>query len=125
MYRVDESSIMYNVGVFPGKFFPPHRGHLNSIIQAATRCNKLYVVVSDNMDIANEVCKKAVLPPMPLNLRALWISLELQDIEHIEVIVLDETGIPPYPEGTKEWTALLKEGVPEEFGAIFGGELEY
>jgi len=125
MYQVDMDNMIYNVGVFPGKFFPPHRGHLNSIIQAATRCDKLYVVVSDNMDIANEACKKAVLPLMPLNLRALWISLELQDIEHIEVITIDETGIPPYPEGTKQWSALLKEGVPERFGAIFGGELEY
>ena len=49
---------MYNVGVFPGKFFPPHRGHLSSIIRAATMTNKLYVVVSDNMEIAKEWCKK-------------------------------------------------------------------
>jgi len=38
---------MYNTGVVPGKFFPPHRGHLNQIISAATQCNKVYVVVSE------------------------------------------------------------------------------
>ena len=63
---------MYNVGVFPGKFFPPHRGHLNAIIHAATQTNLLYVVVSDNMEIASDVCKEQHLQDMPLNLRAKW-----------------------------------------------------
>ncbi len=116
---------MYKIGVFPGKFFPAHRGHLNSIIQAATQCDKLYVVVSDNMEIADKICKDKRLPPMPLDLRALWLSLELQNINHIKVIILDEVGIPPYPEGTKQWSQMLKETVPETFDAIFGGEAEY
>jgi len=117
--------MMYNAGVFPGKFFPPHRGHLNSIIQAATQCDKLYVVVSDNMDIADEKCDDAGLPLMSLELRAWWLAVELQCIPHIEVITIDETGIPPYPDGTKQWTKLLKKDVPEKFDAIFGGEIEY
>lgn len=116
---------MYNIGVFPGKFFPPHRGHLNSIIQAATEVNRLYVVVSDNMDIAKEKCDKDKLPYMPLELRAKWISIELQNIDHIKVIILDETGIAPYPDGCKPWAEKLKETMPEKFDVIFGGDVEY
>ena len=116
---------MYNVGVFPGKFFPPHRGHLNAIIQASTRADRLYVVVSDDMNIANEVCKKEILPNMPLELRAKWLSIELQNIDHIKVIILDETGIPPYPHGCEPWAKKLIETVPEKFEVIFGGEEEY
>lgn len=116
---------MYNVGVFPGKFFPPHRGHLNSIIQSATKVNLLYVVVSDNMEIAGEICKRSKLPPMSLELRAKWLSIELQNIDHIKVITLDETGIPPYPEGTRPWSKRLKKTVPEKFDVIFGGDAEY
>lgn len=116
---------MYNIGVFPGKFFPPHRGHLNAIIRAATQVNLLYVVVSDNMDIAKDKCDKDKLPHMPLELRAKWLSIELQNIDHIKVIILDETGIPPYPYGCKPWAEALKEAMPEKFDVIFGGDVEY
>lgn len=116
---------MHNVGVFPGKFFPPHRGHLSSIIQAATQVKLLYVVVSDNMDISTEACRKENLPDMPLELRAKWLSIELQNIEHIKVITLDEEGIPPYPEGCKLWAIRLQKTVPERFSIIFGGDERY
>lgn len=116
---------MYNVGVFPGKFFPPQRGHLNAIIQAATKADSLYVVVSDNMEIADAMCEKDRLPKMSLKLRAKWLSIELQNIEHVKVITLDETGIPPYPEGCAAWAKKLKEVMPVEFDVIFGGEVEY
>jgi len=116
---------MHNAGVFPGKFFPPHRGHLNAIIQAATQVNLLYVVVSDNMDIATKICREEKLQDIPLELRAKWLSIELQDIDHIKVIILDETGIPPYPHGCEQWAKKLQEAVPEKFDVIFGGESEY
>ena len=116
---------MYKIGVFPGKFFIPHRGHLNAIIQSATKTDLLYVVVSDNMDIADKVCEEHKLPKMPLKLRAKWLSIELQNIDNIKVIILDETGIPPYPKGCVLWTKALKEVIPTKFDVIFGGEVEY
>jgi len=116
---------MYNIGVFPGKFFPPHSGHLNAIIQAATQVNFLYVVVSDNMELADEVCKREMIKPIPLKLRAKWLSIELQNIDHIKVIIVDETGIAPYPDGCVDWAKKLQETVPDKFDVIFGGEQEY
>jgi HTH-type transcriptional regulator, transcriptional repressor of NAD biosynthesis genes len=116
---------MYKVGVFPGKFFPPHRGHLNAIIHAATQCEKLYVVVSDNPDIARRVCEECSIKELPLHLRARWMAQELKAFDHIKVVILDETGIPSYPDGTVPWSKKLLETIPEKFNAIFGGELEY
>jgi len=116
---------MYNVGVFPGKFFPPHRGHINAIIQAATKVKKLYVVVSDNTERANRICEDTHIRKMPLIERARWISREVGDFEHIIVKMIDETDIPEYPEGTKQWTKLLIKAIPEKFDVIFGGEQEY
>lgn len=116
---------MYNIGVVPGKFFPPHRGHLYQIIQAATRCNKVYVVVSDNEDLALDKCRKDSLPFIPLKMRALWLSLELQNIEHIKVVMLDEAGVPAYPDGSVQWCKMLTDLVPEKIDVIFGGEKEY
>jgi len=116
---------MYNIGVVPGKFFPPHRGHLNQIIRAATQCNKVYVVVSDNEDIALDKCRKDNLPYIPLKTRALWLSLELQSFDHIKVVMLDETGIPEYPDGSVQWCKMLTDLIPEKIDVIFGGEMEY
>lgn len=116
---------MFNVGVFPGKFIPPHRGHLNSIINAATQCKKLYVVVSDNDRITKLECKKNKLRPMDLAIRAKWLSIELQSFKHIEVLMLDETEVPDYPNGWGMWSRKLIELIPEKFDVIFGGEPEY
>lgn len=114
-----------NVGVVPGKFFPPHRGHLYQIIQAATQCNKVYVVVSDNEDLALDKCRHDKLPFITLKTRALWLSLELQSIEHIKVVMLDETGVPAYPDGSVQWCKMLTDLIPEKIDVIFGGEVEY
>lgn len=116
---------MYNVGVLPGKFFPPHRGHLFQIINASTMCKKLYVVVSDSETLAKKKCEDANIPFMSLYLRTLWLSIELQAFEHIEVITIDESNIPTYPHGSKEWSDLLLKVMHEKFDAIFGGEQEY
>lgn len=116
---------MYKVGVIYGKFLPPHRGHLNSIINSATRCEKLYVVVSDNSKKTKEICDEFGLKNMPVNLRAKWLSIELKDLSHISVVTLDETDIPTYPHGWEEWSKLLESVVPEKFDVIFGGEQEY
>jgi len=116
---------MYNIGVVPGKFFPPHRGHLTQIIRAATQCDKVYVVVSDNEDIALNKCRKDCLPFIPLKTRALWLSQELQGIDHIKVVMLDETGIPAYPDGSVQWCKMLIDLIPGRIDVIFGGELEY
>lgn len=116
---------MYKVGVFPGKFLPPHRGHLNSIINAATQCEKLYVVVSDHPEENSRLCEVSNLKPIDLKTRAKWLSIELQTFDHIKILMLDETGIPVFPEGWYEWSLLLNKTVPEPFDVIFGGEVAY
>ena len=116
---------MYKVGVFPGKFLPPHRGHLNAIINAATQCEKLYVVVSDHPEVTKRACEEAGIRFMDMKLRTKWLSIELQSFDHIEVLMLSEGEILPYPDGYKDWSNLLYETVPESFDVIFGGELIY
>lgn len=116
---------MYKIGVFPGKFLPPHRGHLNAIINAVTKCEKLYVVVSDHPELTKRLCDEANIKLMDLKLRAKWLSIELQNFDHIKVIMLNEDGIPEYPYGWKQWSERLKRLIPERFDVIFGGETEY
>lgn len=116
---------MYNVGVLPLKALPPHRGHINAIIHAATKCNRLYVVVSDHPELTKQLCEENNLPIMDLKLRTKWLSQELQKFDHIKVLMLDESSIPAYPNGWEPWSKLLRFTVPEKFDVIFGGEPSY
>jgi len=116
---------MYKVGVAPGRFLPPHRGHLNAIIQAGTKVKKLYVVVCHDEERIRKECAENNMPYMSMNQRAMWLSKELQNLDHIEVLTLDESDIPSYPFGWEPWSDLLKETVPEHIDAIFGGEPSY
>jgi len=116
---------MYNVGVMYGKFLPPHRGHLHAIINSATKCNTLYVIVSDNKSVTEKICLENNLSSIDMKTRAKWLSIELQDLPHIKVLMLDESEVPLYPNGWNEWSSLLEKTVPEKFDVIFGGENDY
>jgi len=116
---------MKKTGVYFGKFAPPHRGHLNSIINASTQVEKLYVVVSHNQKEMRRLCEENNIDFMDLKTRAKWLSMEFQNLDHIEVLMMREDGIPDYPNGWNEWLNLLKETVPDKIDVVFGGEKEY
>lgn len=116
---------MYNVGAFPGKFFPPHRGHLKQIIHAIKRCQTLYIIVSDNEERAAVICDQNNLPVMPLPLRARWMAKEFKDLDNVCIRILDEAGLAPYPNSSAEWNDRLKKVVCEPLDVIFGGDIEY
>jgi len=116
---------MYKTGVFVGKFLPPHRGHLSQIINSATQCEKLYVVVSDNRKTTAKICLDAGLPLMSADLRIKWLSQELQGFEHIQIVLIDETDIPEYPYGWVWWSVYLEKSIEEKIDVIFSGDSEY
>ena len=123
--KVFNVSDLPKVGVMFGKFFPPHRGHLNSIIQASTQVQKLYVVVSYHKGLEEQLCKEAGIKPIPLALRKQWLSKEVIDMPHIKIKSMDESNFPEYPNGWQEWTDLMKETIGEHIDVFFMGEQEY
>lgn len=116
---------MYKTGVYFGRFCPPHRGHLYQIMIASTRCEKLIVVISDNKVQTETICREAGLPTITYQLRKQWIAQQVQDMDHIQVRVLDETDIPLYPDGWELWSERMREVVPEKIDAFFVGDGEY
>lgn len=116
---------MYKLGVYFGRFLPPHRGHLYQIIEASTKCEKLVVVISDNANQTKAICEEAHLPDISYRLRKQWFSQQVQDMEHILVRVLDETDIPEYPNGWKAWSERMRSVVSEPIDAFFVGDTEY
>ncbi|MDP4944249.1 MAG: adenylyltransferase/cytidyltransferase family protein, partial [Alishewanella sp.] len=115
---------MSKVGVFPGKFLPPHRGHLTAILRAHALCDKLYVVISERSHEDGELCRVAGIPYIDGVLRQRWLSQELQGLG-IRVLLQNEDAIPAFPQGWGEYAGLLQHTVPEPFAVIFGGEEDY
>ena len=113
------------IGVYFLKGLPPHRGHLSAILNAATSCQKLYVVLSHHKSMEEDLCKEAGIKPIPIALRKQWLSQEVLDMPHIKVVVLDESDLPQYPLGWKAWTDRMKETIGEEINEFFVGEQEY
>lgn len=113
------------VGVFPGKFSPPHRGHIEAILKCSCQCEKLYVVVSHNETLDPGLYEGTPTKPISFKQKLKWLSQELSELEHIKIVGLNETGIPVYPYGWEQWSLLLNKTIGEPFDVIFGGEAEY
>ncbi|GAB59963.1 multifunctional transcriptional regulator/nicotinamide-nucleotide adenylyltransferase/ribosylnicotinamide kinase NadR [Rheinheimera nanhaiensis] len=111
-------------GVFPGKFLPPHRGHITAILRAHALCDKLYVVISERTSEDGELCRQAGLPYINGVLRQRWLSQELQGLG-IDVLLQNDDAAPPFPLGWAQYASQLKQTVPEPFSVIFGGEESY
>jgi len=120
-----EEADMYKVGVYFGRFLPPHRGHLYQIIEASAKCEKLVVVISDNVNLTRGICREAMLPEISYRLRKQWFSQQVQDMDHILVRVLDETDIPEYPNGWKEWSERMRGVIAAPIDAFFVGDTDY
>lgn len=112
------------VGVFPGKFLPPHRGHLTAILRAHALCDRLYVAVSERPEEDGELCRQAGLPYISGGQRQRWLAQELQGLG-IKVLLIDERAIAPFPDGWADYAQLVLQAVPESVDVIFGGEEGY
>ena len=112
------------VGVFPGKFLPPHRGHITAILRAHALCDKLFVVISERTVEDGELCHQAAIPYISGVLRQRWLSQELQGLG-IEVLLQNDDTFLPFPQGWNDYANQLKQTVPQPFDVIFGGEESY
>lgn len=134
------------IGLFPGKFLPLHSGHIQSIIEASTKVDKLYVIGSYRDAPYTTINGKRITKEV----LHYWLLEQFKGLNHIKVIVVDESNIPVYPTGWLEWSQLIKDTlhhdiqqysprlcdilkpawvnttIGEEIDLIiFGGEVEY
>ena len=102
---------MYNVGMYGGSFNPLHLGHVNNIIKAANKCNKLYIVLSVTNN-PGEVNYKE---------RLKWIQNTINDMENVEVFpMFDEV----YDKDKHDWEAgakFVKDKIGTKIDVVFAG----
>jgi len=113
------------VGIFIGKFLPPHRGHITTILQSYTLCDELYVIVSERKKEDGDLCASSHTPYMPGSLRKNWLSQELSNFDNIFIKYIDESDLPPPPYGWEEYTNRINKLVGKPIDLIFGGEPDY
>ncbi|NQP27699.1 adenylyltransferase/cytidyltransferase family protein [Streptococcus suis] len=89
------------VAVVFGTFAPMHKGHLDLIERAKLACGQVYVVVSgydkDRGDLIG----------LDLLTRFRAIQSQFEGDDFVEVRALDETDLPPYPDGWDLWLDRL------------------
>jgi HTH-type transcriptional regulator, transcriptional repressor of NAD biosynthesis genes len=115
-------------GVITGKFAPLHSGHIYAITQAATQVDKLYVILSFDQKLVDKQPDK-LREKLSLKKRILWLKTTFKNMNHIEVIYVDETNIEPYPKGVRDWCALVKDKLSQthcyKIDKWFSSEPEY
>ncbi|QHF55407.1 MULTISPECIES: adenylyltransferase/cytidyltransferase family protein [Streptococcus] len=90
-----------SVAVVFGTFAPMHKGHLDLIERAKVACGRVYVVVSGyEGDRGDRI-------GMSLSQRLNCIQIQFEADSRVTVCALDETDLPPYPHGWKQWLNRL------------------
>ena len=84
------------VGLFGGKFFPPHNGHLAAIAEAADQVDVLFVAVQYDEAYEAELCIGSEFRPIPPRLRERWLSEVFRDRPDIRVLAA-------YEKRTEDW----------------------
>ncbi|MFT0846177.1 AAA family ATPase [Actinomycetaceae bacterium L2_0104] len=84
------------VGLFGGKFFPPHNGHLAMIAEAAKQVDVLFVVVQYDEAHEAALCDGTGFQPLHPRLRERWLSEIYRESENIRVF-------SAYEKRTERW----------------------
>lgn len=97
------------VGLFIGKFLPLHRGHIQSIIEASTQVDVLYVIGSYRDNEKCHINGKYITQCMIEQ----WLIEQFKGLDHIKILTVDETNLSEYPNGWDEWSKLIKSKLHE------------
>ncbi len=110
------------IGAFPGKFLPPHTGHINTILECAKKCDKLLVVVADSEKNSRALCKKANLPYIPVKLRIKWLKSHFKQNKNIKIIYMNEDKLGAFPAPMDVWSNAFKKTTKHKVNMKFADE---
>lgn len=110
------------IGAFPGKFLPPHLGHVQTIRECAKKCDKLLVVVADSEKNSRSLCEKANIPYMPAKLRCKWLKKHFKNEPKIKIIYMNEDKLSVFPAPMQEWSESFKKLTKHKVNIKFADE---
>lgn len=97
------------VGIIFGKFYPLHTGHIYLIQRAISQVDELCIILCSDTKRDEELFKHSAMSRQPtLNDRLRWLLQTFKYQKNIHIEILEEDGIPPYPNGWNEWSNRVK-----------------
>ncbi|MDF7667342.1 multifunctional transcriptional regulator/nicotinamide-nucleotide adenylyltransferase/ribosylnicotinamide kinase NadR [Orbaceae bacterium ESL0727] len=107
--HVDMPAPHKKVGVIFGKFYPLHTGHINLIQRAISQLDELYIILCSDTQRDLALFKNSAMSRQPtINDRIRWLLQTFKYQKNIHIEVLEEDGIPAYPNGWHEWSERVK-----------------
>ncbi|PKK95785.1 MAG: hypothetical protein CVV59_01905 [Tenericutes bacterium HGW-Tenericutes-4] len=113
---------MRKIGAFAGKFLPPHIGHIRQIGLSADYCDELRVVVAEDPSSTQAICNRNNLPNMDASLRLNWLAEHFKHNRKIKIVYMNESNLPKFPDGLKEWSERFKDVVGRDVNVKFADE---
>ena len=110
------------IGAFPGKFLPPHIGHVSMIRECAKKCDELLVVVADSEKNSRALCKKTNITYISAKLRVKWLKAHFKNDKNIKVIYMNEDKLSTFPAPMKEWSDAFKKVTKHKVNMKFADE---
>lgn len=113
------------VGMYGGKFIPPHMGHVYAMIRASTMVDELHVIVSYDDRYEKEILfKEAKIEHIPYTVRLRWWHQITKDLPHVHVHAVYEEQTGEF-EDWKRGADGIKQAVGKPITHIFSSEHEY
>ena len=121
----------FESGMYGGKFFPFHKGHLMCIDRAANMCDKLYVILFINGEFERKYCRGEVDISCDEYLLTYHERMEVLSsiarlYPNVKLLVIDVRSCV-FPDGSENWdaeTPLVLQGCGI-FDAVFSSEPSY
>ncbi len=110
------------IGAFPGKFLPPHLGHIQTIKDCAKKCDELWVVVCDSAKNSRRLCESAGIPFISAKLRLKWLKAHFKNYKNIKIKYMNEDKLSTFPAPMKEWSDAFKKVTKNKVNMKFADE---
>lgn len=119
-------------GLFFGKFAPLTTGHIAAIQKAATLVDELFVVMCWDQKFQNTLTPE-LQKIMTKRNRLMWLKDTFKHMSKIRVLCVDESPIQSYPDGSEDFTNLVRNEIFHSTGSreapdmdnVFSSETEY
>jgi HTH-type transcriptional regulator, transcriptional repressor of NAD biosynthesis genes len=113
------------IGMYGGKFYPIHLGHVFAMTTASTMVDELHIIVSYDDNFEQDVLSKdSKLPHVNNKQRVRWWSEITKHLPHVHVHAVYETNNNQF-ESWKQGSDRIKEAVGKTITHVFSSESSY